>query len=224
MAAHLGLTPGLEERTHPAAPWRFDIFRALADRTGGPDKSIGSWLEHGAPMGISCPILAGGHFPSLDPEAGADTEELPTLVSSGVNHASFNAVLDSDEPTGHTLLRAAVDAGYGEVFADREQAALSCGGVVYPAPLGNVSRIREDGSQKHRLVQDMRANSVNNLVALPARQVLPRPLDHGLDLASLASQSATGTAPLRRGHRLRGRAHERPIGVSRMPFQLRGDS
>ena len=36
---------------------------------------------------------------------------------------------------------------------------------------------------KHRDIQDLRANRVNDAVLLPERQVLPRALDHATDLA-----------------------------------------
>ena len=43
----------------------------------------------------------------------------------------------------------------------------------------------EDGSCKHRLIQDQRANGVNEAVDLTEDQVLPRGIDHGIDLAVL---------------------------------------
>ena len=64
------------------------------------------------------------------------------------------------------------------MYESREAAAEALGGQVYPAPLGTISKMREDGSSKHRLIQDLRANDVNRAVALPERQVLPRPVDH----------------------------------------------
>ena len=59
------------------------------------------------------------------------------------------------------------------------------GARVHPAPLGNISKAKDDGSIKHRLIQDLRANSVNEAVRLQERQVLPRGIDHGRDMAVL---------------------------------------
>ena len=58
---------------------------------------------------------------------------------------------------------------------------------MYPAPLGNVTKLKADGQLKHRIIQDLRANSVNLSVRLPERQVLPRPIDHARDLADLSA-------------------------------------
>ena len=59
------------------------------------------------------------------------------------------------------------------------------GGSVHPAPLGTISKAKPDGSLKHRVIQDLRANHVNQAVTLTERQVLPRALDHAIDLAIL---------------------------------------
>ena len=63
---------------------------------------------------------------------------------------------------------------------------------MHPAPLGNVVKAKPDGTLKHRLIQDLRANLVNAAVRLPERQVLPRGLDHGRDLAVLKEGLAGG--------------------------------
>ena len=110
-----------------------------------------------------------------------------------LNHPSFRAEFEGDsEPAGLTLVRSAVAAGFAEVFADRERAAAALGGEVLPASLGCVSKPRGDGSWKHRLIQDLRMNTVNSAVGLPERLVLPRPLDLARDLAALATAGARG--------------------------------
>ena len=58
--------------------------------------------------------------------------------------------------------------------------------------MGNISKTKPDGSIKHRLIQDLKRNHVNKAVVLPERQVLPRPIDHGVDIARLASELKPG--------------------------------
>ena len=53
--------------------------------------------------------------------------------------------------------------------------------------MGNVTKLRPDGSAKHRLIQDLRANQVNRAARVPERQVLPRPRDHVVDLSKAAT-------------------------------------
>jgi hypothetical protein len=60
------------------------------------------------------------------------------------------------------------------------------GGQTHPAPLGNITKEKPGGEVKHRLIQDLRRNSVNSAVVLTERQVLPRPVDHAKDVALLS--------------------------------------
>ena len=50
---------------HPASPWRWSLFDALATMTDDPDRAVARWLKDGAPMGLSEAITPGGHFPRL---------------------------------------------------------------------------------------------------------------------------------------------------------------
>ena len=53
------------------------------------------------------------------------------------------------------------------------------------------------GVAKHRLIQDLRRNLVNDCAAVPERQVLPRFVDHARDLAA-ASATAGQTVDWRK--------------------------
>ena len=83
-----------------------------------------------------------------------------------------------------------MEAGFAYLFADLTEAETTLGDKVHPAPLGNVEKLKEDGTYKDRLIQDQSANKVNAAVKLPERQVLPRGIDHGRDLAILADDLA----------------------------------
>ena len=89
-------------------------------------------------------------------------------------------------------MRQAVEDGYGELFSDSTAAETALGGTIYPAPLGTVSKQRPDGSWKHRLIQDLKANRVNAAVELPERMVLPRPVELATDLAQMAADQGPG--------------------------------
>ena len=86
-------------------------------------------------------------------------------------------------------LQAQVDAGFALLFTDAAAAERYLGGRVHPAPLGNVSKVKPDGTRKHRVIQDLRANRVNDSVTLPERQVLPRGVDHAIDVALLLDEA-----------------------------------
>ncbi|CAK0816832.1 unnamed protein product, partial [Prorocentrum cordatum] len=60
---------------------------------------------------------------------------------------------------------------------------------VFPAPLGNVRKRKHDGSFKNRIIQDLKTNRVNLAVSTHERAVLPRGIDHWVDLAALAQRA-----------------------------------
>ena len=79
------------------------------------------------------------------------------------------------------------------LYADQQAAEAALGGQCFPAPLGDVVKSNPDGTQKHRLIQDLRRNGVNACVHIPERQVLPRFVDHALDLARASSSKVSST-------------------------------
>ena len=126
--------------------------------------------------------------PVLDEIQAIGPDDLEPLTGDRLNHPSFEeAYGDDPEAAGLGLVRQAVAQGFAEILADRSTAEAALGGQVYPAPLGTVSKTRDDGTWKHRLIQDLRFNCVNRTVRLPERLVLPRPLELGKDLAELAA-------------------------------------
>ena len=76
-----------------------------------------------------------------------------------------------------------MNAGFGRLFANRKAAEQALGGECFPAPLGDVVKRGPDGTDKHRLIQDLRRNGLSACVSLPERQVLPRFVDHAVDVA-----------------------------------------
>ena len=94
------------------------------------------------------------------------------------NHASFDKEQDPEKPA-HSLLKEHLDSGFCELFLGPTQAAKCLGKPVVPSPLACVSKIKEDGTTKHRLITDLKASMVNMASAVTERQVLPRHIDHG---------------------------------------------
>ena len=84
-----------------------------------------------------------------------------------------------------------IDAGFGELFKGTEEASKALGGRVLPAPLGLISKAKDDGTVKHRLVQDQIRNLVNSACTILERQVLPRHTDHARDIALLSRSKNT---------------------------------
>ena len=74
----------------------------------------------------------------------------------------------------------------GRLYKDVQDASQAWGKDIHPAPMGNVTTVKGD-KLKHRVIQDLKANGVNSAVVLPERQVLPRGIDHALDMARLSA-------------------------------------
>ena len=143
-------------------------------------------------MGLAKPIVPAGHFPRVEDTAATTVEELDLRETWTINHSSFNDAHDLVRSPAWDLLEEQVNSGDALLFEDIATAEAYVGGKCHPAPLGNVSKLKEDGTWKHRLIQDLRANGVNAAVEIPERQVLPRGVDHGIDMAALAAELPEG--------------------------------
>jgi len=149
------------------------------------------WLDLGAPMGISEPIPpSGGIFPETAPDNKATLEDLMAKHFVSRNHASFTDDFGEECPPAVAIVTDYVNAGFARLFLDKSSAEAWLGQRAFPAPLGNVTRETAQG-RKHRVIQDLLANGVNSTVKLRERQVLPRPLDHALDLAALQAEAGS---------------------------------
>ena len=189
VAAVLGVDESKVEKHHPASPWRFEVVRQVQKLSGDPDVELSSWLEHGAPMGIKCPISFGGLFPEVEPSPLLSLDDLDAIQRCTANHPSFDERHGLDESPGITVVKGYLEAGFGRLFADAAAASEHFGVDVHPAPMGNITKTLADGTLKHRPIQDLRRNRVNDVVVLPERQVLPRPIDHAKDLAQLSGSA-----------------------------------
>ena len=185
VAEVLGVDASLAEEHNAASSWRPALVEAVQARTGDPDKHIASWLRDGAPMGITKEIAPGMLFPQVDAEAAITVEQLNLLDRVARNHPSFGIPYEGERPPGEELVEGYVQKGFGKLYATADEASAKYGQDVHPAPMGTVSKLKADGSYKHRVIQDLRRNGVNDAVRLPERQVLPRPLDHARDVARL---------------------------------------
>ena len=66
MAKSLGLTREDAEFCHPASPWKARLVGRVQKLSRDPDIVLSTWLEKGAPMGLACPIVPGGLFPTQE--------------------------------------------------------------------------------------------------------------------------------------------------------------
>ena len=90
---------------------------------------------------------------------------------------------DDSEPPSLNIIRSYLSKEFGERLESREAAELGLGQKCFLAPLGTVTTTKRSGKRKHRIIQDLKWNRVNDT---EERAVLPRGIDHVADLAILA--------------------------------------
>ena len=190
VAEVLGVASDQADWHHQASPWRPFLVKGVQVEADDPDKALGDWLVEGAPMGIAKSIEPGGLFPQVAPEADLSLEELDCLERYTSNHPSFSERHGEDKAPGMKVVEGYLAAGHGELFQNAQEAAKAFNKEVHPAPMGNITKMAH-GSLKHRVIQDLRRNRVNDAVRLPERQVLPRGVDHAVDMAKLTENSKT---------------------------------
>ena len=114
---------------------------------------------------------------------GFPPHDEPTRASEVVvdaitrNHPSFRDKQGMEEAPGLSWVREQLEEGRVRLFRDKADAEEWLKQPAWPSPLGNISKVKADGSIKNRPVQDQRRNGVSSWVTLPERQVLPRPLE-----------------------------------------------
>ena len=192
VAKLLKLSPAQGTAHHPASPWKFALVRRILEEAGDPDLEIARWLRDGTPVGIAEEIVPSGLLPLVSESPKLSVVDLQSQVQWTHNHPSFDALetastASPSSPPAHALLTDLVNEGYAMLFESRDDAAAWLGTDPVPSPLGDVVKLKPDGSYKHRLIQDLKASCVNSASTVPERQVLPRFTDHARDLA-LASQ------------------------------------
>lgn len=180
------------DRRHPSSPWRPAFVRAVQQLCGDPDEALPTWLELGATLGLLQTIQAGGLFPPTGDDTRLSLEELDASAIWPRNHPSFDARFDDGPPPGLKLMGEYVDSGFGELFENLDAAADHFGVRPRPSPLRTISKQKPGGSYEHRLIQHIRRSLVNDAVRLPERQVLPRPVDHAVDLSRCAHARRPG--------------------------------
>ena len=130
----LKVDKGAFEMHHEASQWRFNLVKITQQLTQDPDKILSKWLEEGVPMGIERPIQAGGLFPLAGSAPEQTPEDLDGLERGQANHPSFEWGYDAGSSPGKDLLEEHLNAGYGELFKNIQDAEARLGGKLHPAP------------------------------------------------------------------------------------------
>ena len=160
------------------------LFEGLA-LAGDPDHHLHHWLREGAPLGVLHPVESAGIFPPT-PCVQASPEQLAGLVTDYHQWENYRSA-EEDPSIAEGLLQRMVDRGWAQAFDSygAAQAELGSQDLVFNK-LALVTRVKPDGSVKHRLVWDLLRSGVNGAVSQGERVVLPRLYDLVRDARALA--------------------------------------
>ena len=170
-----------------SCPWRWRLLGRVMYMCKDPDIYLWRWLSEGVPMGLAQEIRPGGLFPTQLDEASTSIEQLDASAPCEKNHPSYHERYGQRQPPSYELLQSQVNSGFALLFHDKGSAEQHLGARVHPAPLGNIAKQKPNGEWKFRLVQYLRINGVNDACIVGERQVLPRGIDHGIDMAVLSA-------------------------------------
>ena len=185
VAKAVGLGANKVKKHHAASTWRYNLVRRIMEMADDPDLYVAKWLETGFPVGIAKPITPSGLLPAVEETRDITAEQLEDLAPWTNNHASFD-VPEGDELPAHALLKDLLDQGFAFLFDSVAEAESWLDASVVVSPLGDVTKVKSDGSIKHRLIMDLRASEVNRASVVQERQVLPRFGDQARDVAMMS--------------------------------------
>ena len=182
-----GLGYQSERTTFAHTLWRADVAEAWANLASDPDRVFLDWLTSGCPAGVAHPVISGGVFPPVDNAMDADTlDNYLTQAEPGTNYQS---VEEAPETAGRELDRA-IACGYAHRVASWREVQKEYGQVLV-SRLACITKPRADGTEKVRLIIDMRRSGYNSCVRMSERLVLPRIKDLVEDTLTLEAELDT---------------------------------
>ena len=144
--------------------------RAVGDRDSA--EILPQWLPHGPPIGILEPIETIGVFPAVEP--GSDIRDPFTIHSELAGWTNYTSaedepaivkgLLDTQERKGHCKFFGSLNGLLNYLQVDE----------VVLSKLALITKLKPDGTSKHRLIWDLLRSDVNASVDLRERFVLPR--------------------------------------------------
>ena len=151
--------------------WRAGLVDAFIKEAGDPDQVLAGWLQAGAPTGVAHDISSAGVFPVTE-AAGIAHDELWRQWARAEPMANYASV-DEHKDLVKTEIRRLRDKGFVTLYPNWQAVKERFGNAVV-SKMAALTKVREDGSTKLRLIIDMRRSFVNAHVRCHERIVLPR--------------------------------------------------
>ena len=181
---------GLKSKLPERGLWG-DLLVKLVHMSGDPDKEAATWPSIGAPLGIEEHLAPGGVFPKVQGEdqfgESERLEKIAELQGAQYNYVSYEEHKDAAE----ALFEKERQQGFAVWSAKREDLEKTVGTLV-PSAIGVIKKVKRDGTEKYRLVHDLRRSGINETIKFEERLVLPRMKDLLEDVLLLLEHKIEG--------------------------------
>ena len=153
------------------SPLQSGLWDAWQQKSGDPEKYIGTWAREGCPMGMEREIPTCGIFPEVD--ESESMEEIPE-VTAIEQKSNYKSMLESKADAEQEIQRY-VDKGFAIVKPLEWAQTVFEKGTV--SKLACITKIKEDQTKKVRIIVDLLRSHGNARCKVPERIILPRASD-----------------------------------------------
>eukprot|EP00435_Cladocopium_sp_Y103_P025058 s1947_g6.t1 len=152
----------LKGRLQFESPLKAEWWEAWQRFSKDPETDLVQWIRRGAPLGMGAEIpKSNGIYPAV-PETEVTTEM--ASLESQVSTVNYQSVKDNQEAASAELQRL-IDKGFAKLLPVEEAKKLFGDGTV--SRLALISKMKDSGVMKHRLVIDLLRSGGNGLARVP---------------------------------------------------------
>ena len=160
-----------------------------------------------------------GVFPPVEDQS-LPSDQVAVIASADGSHVNYSSA-ESDSGTVQAILDGMVDKGWALKFDSSDDLRRHYRGSDFTVnKLALISKVKSDGTTKHRIVWDLSESGVNSFVHQGQRVVLPRVSDVITDMFALASVSPDPQRPdlYVISFDISDAFHQMPLSVGRAAF------
>ena len=178
-------------------PWPVSLWASVLKAANDPERdTLPGWMREGFPLGISKEIAYTGVFPRTHEDtASVEASRLGGSVLEDhwgdmENYVSFQ----QEAERAQDLLDQMVEKGRAEIRFSWREVARDFGPSARLTKAGCITKQREDGSVKARLIFDGRRSGINGMIVCRGRVNLPRTSDVARGFQQLLSNNGQRAA------------------------------
>ena len=171
----------------PRSRWRAGLVEAFIEDSADPERHLAEWLRTGVPTGVKHEIPPSGIFPEVETQAEA-ASELWKHFAQGAAKGNYKSAEENRTSFVKEVDRL-ITAGYISKYDNYADLKMHLNDVII-SKVAALIKVRNDGSEKVRIIIDMLRSKVNAFVRLSERIVLPRLMDVVSDCLALLEAAA----------------------------------